>query len=109
MLIPYNQFFTLFVISYVLVGLLTPLMKKIAVSKKIFDNPNSAHKSHTKPIPYLGGVAIILGVVITSYLAIFLSPITANNFWLATSIIAPAIALGAIGLLDDIKNLDPLF
>jgi UDP-GlcNAc:undecaprenyl-phosphate GlcNAc-1-phosphate transferase len=108
MLIPYNQFFTLFVISYVLVGALTPLMRKIAVSKKIFDKPNSAHKSHTKPTPYLGGVAIILGVVITSYLTLFLSPFTANNFWLATSILAPAIALGMIGLWDDIKNLNPL-
>ena len=108
MIIPYNQFFTLFVISYVLVGALTPLMRKIAVSKKIFDKPNSAHKSHIKPIPYLGGVAIILGVVITSYLTLFLSPFTANNFWLATTALAPAIALGMIGLWDDIKNLDPL-
>ena len=108
MLIPYNQFFTLFVVSYVLVGALTPLMRKIAVSKKIFDKPNSAHKSHTKPIPYLGGIAIILGVVITSYLTLFLSPFTANNFWLATSVLAPAIALGVIGLWDDIKNLNPL-
>lgn len=62
------------------------------------------HKSHTKPIPYLGGVAIILGIVITLYLTLFLSPFTVNNFWLATSIIAPAIALGVIGLLDDIKT-----
>lgn len=108
MLIPYNQFFTLFVISYVLVGALTPLMRKIAVTKKIFDKPNSAHKSHIKPIPYLGGVAIILGVVITSYLTLFLSPFTANNFWLATTALAPALALGMIGLWDDIKNLDPL-
>ena len=108
MLIPYNQFFTLFIISYALVGVLTPLMRKIAVSKKIFDKPNSAHKSHTKPIPYLGGIAISLGVVITSYLTLFLSPFTANNFWLATSVLAPAIALGVIGLWDDIKNLNPL-
>jgi UDP-GlcNAc:undecaprenyl-phosphate GlcNAc-1-phosphate transferase len=102
------EYFLLFVISYVLVGLLTPLMRKIAVSKKIFDKPNSAHKSHSKPIPYLGGVAIILGVVVTSYLTLFLSPFTSNNFWLATSVFAPAIALGVVGLWDDIKNLDPL-
>jgi UDP-GlcNAc:undecaprenyl-phosphate GlcNAc-1-phosphate transferase len=108
MLIPYNQFFTLFVISYTLVGVLTPLMRKIAVSKKIFDKPNSEHKSHTKPVPYLGGVAIIFGVVITSYLTLFLSLFTVNNFWLATSVLAPAIALGMIGLWDDIKNLNPL-
>jgi UDP-GlcNAc:undecaprenyl-phosphate GlcNAc-1-phosphate transferase len=102
------NYFFLFVVSYVLVGALTPLMRKIAVSKKIFDKPNSAHKSHTKPIPYLGGVAIILGVVITSYLTIFLSPFTANSFWLATTALAPAVVLGIIGLWDDIKNLDPL-
>ena len=102
------DYFLLFVISYVLVGLLTPLMRKIAISKKIYDKPTSAHKSHSKPIPYLGGIAIILGVVITSYLALFLSPFTANNFWLATSALAPAIALGIIGLWDDLKNLDPL-
>jgi len=108
MLIPYNQFFTLFVVSYVLVGVLTPLMRKIAVSKKIFDKPNSVHKSHTKPVPYLGGVAIIFGVVITSYLTLFLSPFTADNFWLATSVLAPAIALGIIGLWDDINDLNPL-
>ena len=83
-------------------------MRKIAVSKKIFDKPNSEHKSHTKPVPYLGGVAIIFGVVITSYLTLFLSPFTVNNFWLATSVLAPAISLGMIGLWDDIKDLNPL-
>ena len=104
----YNQLFTLFIVSYVLVGALTPLMRKIAIAKKIFDKPNSAHKSHTKPVPYLGGIAIILGVVITTYLTLFISPFTKNNFWLTTSVLVPAIALGAIGLWDDLKNLNPL-
>ena len=108
MLITYNQFFVLFVLSYVFVGALTPVMRKIAVSRKIFDEPNSAHKSHTNPIPYLGGVAIILGVVNVSYLTLFLSPFTIDNFTLATSVLAPAIALGIIGLWDDLKNLNPL-
>ena len=108
MLVPYNQFFILFIISYVLVGTLTPLMRKLAVSRKILDKPNSTHKSHTNPVPYLGGVAIILGIVVTSYLTLFLSAFTTKNFWLATSVLAPAIALGIIGLLDDLKNLSPL-
>jgi UDP-GlcNAc:undecaprenyl-phosphate GlcNAc-1-phosphate transferase len=108
MLITYTQFFVLFVLSYVLVGALTPVMRKIALSKKIFDQPNASHKSHTNPVPYLGGVAIILGTVITSYLTLFLSPFTIDNFMLATSVLAPAIALGIIGLWDDLKNLSPL-
>jgi UDP-GlcNAc:undecaprenyl-phosphate GlcNAc-1-phosphate transferase len=83
-------------------------MRNIAITKKIFDKPNSPHKSHTKPTPYLGGVAIIFGVVITSYLTSILSSFTADHFWLTTSILAPATALGMIGLWDDIKNLNPL-
>jgi len=31
-----------------------------------------------------------------------------NNFWLATSLLGPAVTMGVIGLWDDIKNLHPL-
>ena len=102
------DYFLLFVISYVLVGLLTPLMRKIALAQGVLDRPNSAHKSHKNPVPYLGGVAIIVGVVIVSYIALISKSFTWNNFWLATSVIGPAIAMGLVGLWDDIKSLNPL-
>jgi len=92
----------------VLVGLLTPLMRKIALAQGVLDRPNSAHKSHKNPVPYLGGVAIIIGVVIVSYIALILKTFTWNNFWLATSVLGPAIAMGLVGMWDDIKNLNPL-
>ena len=101
------QYFLLFVSSYALVGLLTPLMRKIAISKEILDRPNSAHKSHIEPIPYLGGVAIILGVVLVTYTALLLSRSPLSNFWLITSLIAPALAMGMIGLWDDIRTIPP--
>jgi len=104
----YSQYFILFIISFVLVGALTPLMKKIAITKKIFDKPDSLHKTHTKPIPYLGGIAIILGVIITTYLSLYISHFTINNFWLLSSALIPAVILGAIGFWDDINNLNPL-
>ena len=102
------DYFILFVISYVLVGLLTPLMRKIAVAQGILDRPNSAHKSHKNPVPYLGGVAIIIGVVIVSYIALISEKFTWHNFWLATSVLGPAVVMGLVGLWDDIKNLNPL-
>ena len=102
------NYFFLFVISYVLVGLLTPLMRKIAIAQGVLDRPNSAHKSHKKPVPYLGGVAIIIGVVLVSYLALISSKFTWSNFWLATSVLGPAIAMGLVGLWDDLKSLNPL-
>jgi UDP-GlcNAc:undecaprenyl-phosphate GlcNAc-1-phosphate transferase len=102
------DYFILFVTSYVLVGLFTPLMRKIAVAQGILDRPNSAHKSHKNPVPYLGGVAIIIGVVIVSYIALISDKFTWHNFWLATSVLGPAVVMGLVGLWDDIKNLNPL-
>lgn len=108
MIISSIQYFFLFISSYALVGVLTPVMRKIAISKKILDNPNSTHKSHSSPTPYLGGAAIILGVVVVTYAALFFSDRISNNFWLATSLLGPALAMGLIGLWDDLKNLHPL-
>jgi UDP-GlcNAc:undecaprenyl-phosphate GlcNAc-1-phosphate transferase len=102
------QYFTLFVITYSLVGLLTPVMRKVAISKQILDTPRSVHKSHTQAVPYLGGVAMLVGVVLVSYTALIFNGLTRNNFWLATSVLAPAVAMGLVGLWDDIKNLPPL-
>ena len=102
------DYFILFVISYVLVGLLTPLMRKIALVQGVLDRPNSAHKSHKNPVPYLGGVAIIIGVVIVSYIALISNKFTWSNFWLATSVLGPAIVMGLVGLWDDLKSLNPL-
>jgi UDP-GlcNAc:undecaprenyl-phosphate GlcNAc-1-phosphate transferase len=82
-------------------------MRRIAISKEILDRPDSIHKSHSSPTPYLGGVAIAIGVLIVTYSALIMSGAGANNFWLATSLLGPAVAIGVIGLLDDIKNLHP--
>ena len=98
----------MFVITYALVGLLTPVMRKIAVTNQILDHPTSSHKSHTQSVPYLGGVAILIGVVAVPYGALLLNSFSINNFWLATSVLAPAIAMGLVGLWDDLKNLSPL-
>ena len=102
------DYFFLFVGSYALVGLLTPVMRKIALAQGVLDRPNSAHKSHKNPVPYLGGVAIIIGVVIVSYIALISNKFTWNNFWLATSVLGPAVVMGLVGLWDDIKSLNPL-
>ena len=102
------KYFLLFVVSYVLVGLLTPLMRKIAISQGVLDYPNSDHKSHKKPVPYLGGVAIIIGVILVSYLALIFSKFAWSNFWLATFVLGPAVVMGLVGLWDDLKSLNPL-
>jgi UDP-GlcNAc:undecaprenyl-phosphate GlcNAc-1-phosphate transferase len=108
MVISNIEYFLMFVITYALVGLLTPVMRKIAVTNQILDRTTSSHKSHTQAVPYLGGVAILIGVVAVPYGALLLNSFSINNFWLATSVLAPAIAMGLVGLWDDLKNLPPL-
>ena len=103
-----TEYFLLFVMSYLLVGVLTPVMRKIAIATDVVDRPNSSHKSHKKAVPYLGGVAIIIGVITVSYSASLFSQFTSSTFWLATSVLGPALLLGLVGLWDDIKNLPPL-
>jgi UDP-GlcNAc:undecaprenyl-phosphate GlcNAc-1-phosphate transferase len=103
-----KEYFLLFVGAYLLVGALTPLMRKIAIATKVVDQPNSSHKSHKKPVPYLGGVAIIIGIITISYSTSLISNFTSTTFWLATSVLGPALALGLIGLWDDVKDLPPL-
>jgi UDP-GlcNAc:undecaprenyl-phosphate/decaprenyl-phosphate GlcNAc-1-phosphate transferase len=103
-----QEYFLLFALTYLLVGGLTPIMRRIAIATDVVDRPNSSHKSHKKPVPYLGGVAIIIGVISISYSASLFSNFTSNTFWLATSVLGPALALGLIGLWDDVKNLKPL-
>ena len=103
-----QEYFLLFALTYLLVGGLTPIMRRIAIATDVVDRPNSLHKSHKKPVPYLGGVAIIIGVISISYSASLFSDFTSNTFWLATSVLGPALVLGLIGLWDDIKNLKPL-
>jgi len=103
-----KEYFLLFVMAYLLVGALTPLMRRVAIATDVIDRPNSSHKSHKKPVPYLGGVAIIIGVITVSYATSLVSNFTTNTFWLATSVLGPALLLGLIGLWDDLKNLQPL-
>lgn len=102
------EYFALFVTTFVLVGLLTPLARRLALSKSIVDNPNQGHKTHREPIPYLGGVAIMIGIITVSYGTALVSNFTINTFYLASSVLVPALILGLIGLWDDIKNLSAL-
>jgi len=107
MQISLTQYLALFSSSMLAVGLLTPLMRLIAIRLNVVDNPDQSHKTHRVPIPYLGGVAIILGVLAVTSLSIIGYSMSQANILLALSLLLPAIALGLIGLVDDIRNLSP--
>ncbi len=80
-----NQYLILFIATFILVGAFTPLMRKLALRTNFVDHPNMAHKSHHEPIPYLGGAAIALGIIYTTFVALRSQENMRESFWTATS------------------------
>ena len=101
-------YFGLFVASLIIAATSTPLFRNLAVKRKILDTPNSERKIQRTAVPYLGGFGIALAVVATTLIAITISDASTENYLLALSVLAPAIALGLIGFIDDKKHLTPL-
>lgn len=101
------EYLVLFLASTIGVGILTPLMRVVALRFGIVDKPNQGHKTHLKPIPYLGGVAIMVGTIVVTYIALFIDRLNENNILLASQLLIPAFLMGLVGLIDDIKNLSP--
>jgi len=101
-----SQHLILFLVSLLLVGCVTPYIRKIAIKLNIVDYPHESHKTHSEPVPYLGGLGIILGVLVTTFAAIIGMRIY-EIFGLAVTILIPAVFLGIVGLVDDIKKLLP--
>ena len=91
------QFAILGVAAFALTGLLTWPVRALAIRLGAMDAPNLARKTQAEPVPYLGGVAIIIGVIAISYSTSLVSNFTTKTFWLATSVLGPALLLGLIG------------
>lgn len=108
MKINHLQDFLLAAAAFVIVGALTPWMRKFAIKYDVMDSPVHSHKTHKEPVPYLGGVGIIIGILVVSFGALLYKHNPSKNYWLALSVLGPALVLGLIGLWDDVKNLRPL-
>jgi UDP-GlcNAc:undecaprenyl-phosphate GlcNAc-1-phosphate transferase len=107
-----EQFVVLGITAFALTGLLTWPVRAIAIRLGAMDAPNLARKIQTEPVPYLGGVAIALGVTIITFAAVFVggNATGENNGQLkdlALTVLLPALALGVMGLFDDLRSLSP--
>lgn len=106
------QFVILGLGAFALTGLLTWPVRALAIRIGAMDAPNLARKTQGEPVPYLGGVAIALGITIITLVAVFVGGNADGNNTgqlkdLALTVLLPALVLGGMGLFDDLRSLSP--
>ncbi|MEW6100989.1 MAG: MraY family glycosyltransferase [Candidatus Omnitrophota bacterium] len=98
----------LFMIAYLIVFLLTPVLIRISFKWRFLDIP-SRRKVHVKATPRLGGVAVVVSFLITLFLSAYLYPAFWEDFsQRAYGILLASLLILAVGLWDDIAGLKPI-
>lgn len=94
-----------FLVALLISGLVTPLLRKVAIEAGHYDMPND-RKIHKFPVPRVGGVAIWGGFMVT--LGLF-SLIYSGQFegHALSGILLGGAIIFFVGLLDDLYNLSP--
>lgn len=59
----FHNYMWIFMASFFVALLVTPIMRRLAVSQGVVDRPSVARKVHRVPVAYLGGVAVYLGIL----------------------------------------------
>ncbi|MCH7760432.1 undecaprenyl/decaprenyl-phosphate alpha-N-acetylglucosaminyl 1-phosphate transferase, partial [candidate division TA06 bacterium] len=90
-------------LAFLLVLILTPFFHRLALFLKIVDRPTPL-KSHEKAVPYLGGMALLLSVLLPVLLIALLKDLVDRKI---LGILIGSLLIAILGLLDDIKNLSP--
>ena len=103
-----TEYLLLGIAGFVLAGFLTWPIRRVAIAIGAMDKPNLDRKTQKEPVPYLGGLAIAISVVVLTFAAVIRSDNTQTTFPLAATLLFPAIFLGLMGLIDDLASLNPL-
>lgn len=89
-----------FVVAIFISLISTPLVKSFAIKVGAIDVPKDERRIHNKPMPLMGGLAIYIGVVLSSLIFLPMEK-TLISILLGASIILVS------GIIDDIKGLSP--
>jgi len=89
-----------FIVSFAFSFAATPLVKRLAYRIGALDIPKDNRRMHKRPIPRVGGLAIVFGFLV----AVFAFSMDYNKQMVAT--LAGAAVIVVMGVIDDCKDLD---
>jgi len=101
------EYLAVFVTTAILSIVLTPMALRYAIRANVLDQPGQ-HKSHKVAVPYLGGLAIVVTFVIAVILMSVLRPPHTGRGELL-GVLTIAVLLAAVGLIDDLRRVSPLW
>jgi UDP-GlcNAc:undecaprenyl-phosphate GlcNAc-1-phosphate transferase len=115
------------VLSLAAALVVTPIMRFIAYRTRIVDKPDDLLKPHGRPVAYLGGVAMCIGLVagLLGFLVAMpdarthwrslrealcsgrLTDLMKNPVWKLLGMLLSSVAIMLVGLIDDIRKITP--
>ena len=99
------EYLYVFALASLVTLVLTPLALRFAVRRSLLDHPN-AIKAQANPVPYFGGAAIVAAFsIVVGAAAVLRDPASGPGQVLA--VLGLAVALAAVGLIDDLRGLSP--
>lgn len=96
-----SLYWACFLSALVLTAIMTPVMRAIALRFRIMDHPVSEVKTHKQPVPYLGGVAIAVGLVTSLVAARLFTKFPTGTLRALRGILAGGLIAFLLGLVDD--------
>ncbi len=95
------------VIAFLTTLVATPILRRVAIAFDIVDHPSEARKIHTRSTPYLGGMAVFIGLLV----ALLLSYPLAEQLPIGYRVVPHWVVIGLVlitltGLLDDVTECD---
>jgi UDP-GlcNAc:undecaprenyl-phosphate/decaprenyl-phosphate GlcNAc-1-phosphate transferase len=90
-----------FVLAAAIVLLLTPVAARLAPRIGALDVPSDRPRVHSAPIPRIGGIAIVAGILIPAFLLI-----QPGGPYLG--ILLGTLCVACLGLVDDIRGIGPM-
>ncbi len=97
-------YFECFLLSAAVSAALTPVMRQVAINFNILDHPHSGVKTHTHPTPYLGGLAVALGMSVALLLTRAETQFPTGTLRYLRGLLLGGILILILGLIDDVKR-----
>ncbi|MCH2136321.1 MAG: undecaprenyl/decaprenyl-phosphate alpha-N-acetylglucosaminyl 1-phosphate transferase [Phycisphaerales bacterium] len=94
------------VAAFLVTLLVTPVARRVAFATGVIDRPDEARKVHRRPVAYLGGLAVLAGLVAGIAVGYMLNvPLAFRS--VPVSIVVGMFAIVLTGLADDVWGWDP--